>query len=366
MQRIWNKFRRAKPGTVLAREEAAAPATILPATNENPPVPEVEHPGQHTTRESERTTMEIGIYGLGRMGGNMALRLVRGGHRVVASNRSSGPVDEAAAQGAIPAYTLEELVQKLEASPKIVWLMVPAGKVTDDTLHHAMSLLKPGDIIIDGGNSNWHDTVRRAQEVSAAGMHFMDCGTSGGIWGLKVGYSLMIGGELEIFKHCEPIFKTLAPENGYGYMGTHGAGHFVKMVHNGVEYAMLQGYGEGFEILEKSPFSPDLREVTRVWQNGSVVRSWLLDLAALAFAEDPKLERIAGYVEDSGEGRWTVQAAIDEDVPAPVITLSLIQRFVSRQKESFSAKVIAALRNQFGGHAVHDESGQSVGLKHQA
>src|SRR5512147_2206220 len=198
MQRIWNKFRRAKPGSVLAREEVAAPVAAFPTRDDHPPAPAVEHPGQHTTQESERTTMEIGIYGLGRMGGNMALRLVRGGHRVVASNRSSGPVDEAAAQGAIPAYTLEELVQKLEASPKIVWLMVPAGKVTDDTLHHAMSLLKPGDIIIDGGNSNWHDTVRRAQEVSAAGMHFMDCGTSGGIWGLKVGYSLMIGGELEI------------------------------------------------------------------------------------------------------------------------------------------------------------------------
>ncbi len=310
--------------------------------------------------------MELGIYGLGRMGGNMAIRLIKGGHRVVASNRSRGPVDEAATEGAVPAYTLEEMVQKLEATPKIVWLMVPSGQATDDTLHHVMTLLKPGDIIIDGGNSNWQDTVRRAKEVQAAGMHYMDCGTSGGIWGLKVGYSLMIGGEREIFEHCEPIFKTLAPENGYGYMGTNGAGHFVKMVHNGVEYGMLQAYGEGFEIIEKSPFAPDLREVTRVWQNGSVVRSWLLDLAALAFAEDPKLEKISGYVEDSGEGRWTVQAAIDEDVPAPVITLSLLQRFVSRQKESFSAKVIAALRNQFGGHAVKFEDGEMGGVKHQA
>jgi 6-phosphogluconate dehydrogenase len=310
--------------------------------------------------------MELGIYGLGRMGANMALRLVQGGHRVVASNRSPGPVDEAAAQGAVPAYTPEEMVQKLEASPKIVWLMVPSGQVTDDTLHHVMSLLQPGDIIIDGGNSNWQDTVRRSTEVQAAGMHFMDCGTSGGIWGLKVGYSLMIGGEKDTFSHCEPIFKTLAPENGYGYMGSHGAGHFVKMVHNGVEYGMLEAYGEGFEIIEKSQFTPDLREVTRVWQNGSVVRSWLLDLAALAFASDPTLENISGYVEDSGEGRWTVQAAIDENVPAPVITMSLLQRFVSRQKESFSAKVIAALRNQFGGHEVKFESGEMVGLKHQA
>ncbi len=310
--------------------------------------------------------MELGIYGLGRMGANMAVRLVQGGHRVVASNRSPGPVDEAAAAGAIPAYTMEEMVANLRESPKIVWLMVPSGEVTEQEIRKAVSLLKPGDIIIDGGNSNFHDTKRRAKWVAEHGMHMMDCGTSGGIWGLKVGYSLMIGGERPIFEHCEPIFKTLAPENGYGYMGPAGAGHFVKMVHNGVEYAMLQGYGEGFEIIEKSEFKPDLREVTRVWQNGSVVRSWLLDLAAAAFDEDPKLERITGYVEDSGEGRWTVQAAIDEDVPAPVITLSLMQRFVSRQKESFSAKVIAALRNQFGGHAVKYESGEMGGVKHQA
>jgi 6-phosphogluconate dehydrogenase len=310
--------------------------------------------------------MELGIYGLGRMGGNMATRLVRGGHRVVASNRSRGPVDEAATLGAVPAYTMEEMVSKLEASPRIVWLMVPSGQVTDDALDHAMSLLKPGDIIIDGGNSNFHDTQRRNTRVAAAGMHYMDCGTSGGIWGLKVGYSLMVGGEKATFDHCEPIFKTLAPENGYGYMGASGAGHFVKMVHNGIEYGMLQAYGEGFEIIEKSEFKPDLREVTRVWQNGSVVRSWLLDLAALAFADDPTLAQIQGYVQDSGEGRWTVQAAIDEDVPAPVITLSLLQRFVSRQDESFSAKVIAALRNQFGGHAVKMEDGEFGGVKHEA
>jgi 6-phosphogluconate dehydrogenase len=310
--------------------------------------------------------MEIGIYGLGRMGGNMATRWVRAGHRVVASNRSRGPVEEAATLGAIPAYTMEEMVGKLEATPRVVWLMVPSGQVTDDALDHALSLLKPGDIIIDGGNSNWHDTQRRAGKVNAAGLHFQDCGTSGGIWGLKVGYSLMIGGEKEIFEHLEPLYKSLAPENGYGYMGTHGAGHFVKMVHNGVEYGMLQAYGEGFEILEKSQFSLDMREVTRVWQNGSVVRSWLLDLAALAFNEDPTLANIKGYVQDSGEGRWTVQAAIDEDVPAPVITLSLLQRFVSRQDESFSAKVIAALRNQFGGHAVKMEDGEFGGVKHEA
>ena len=310
--------------------------------------------------------MEIGIYGLGRMGANMAVRLARGGHRVVASNRSAGPVAEAAAQGAEPAYTLEEMVAKLQERPRIVWLMVPSGQVTDEALHHAMSLLAPGDIIVDGGNSNYKDTQRRAAEVQAAGMHMMDCGTSGGIWGLTVGYSLMIGGEYPIYQHCEPIFKTLAPENGYGYMGTHGAGHFVKMVHNGVEYGMLQAYGEGFEILEKSQFSLDLREVTRVWQHGSVVRSWLLDLAALAFEKSPNLEDIRGYVEDSGEGRWTVQAAIDESVPAPVITLSLLARFASRQDESFSAKVIAALRNEFGGHAVTYETGERGGQRNQA
>ncbi len=310
--------------------------------------------------------MEIGIYGLGRMGANMAVRLVRGGHRVVASNRSAGPVAEAAAHGAEPAYTLEEMVAKLQERPRIVWLMVPSGQVTDEALHHAMSLLAPGDIIVDGGNSNYKDTQRRAAEVQAAGMHMMDCGTSGGIWGLTVGYSLMIGGEYPIYQHCEPIFKTLAPENGYGYMGTHGAGHFVKMVHNGVEYGMLQAYGEGFEILEKSQFNLDLREVTRVWQHGSVVRSWLLDLAALAFEKSPNLEDIRGYVEDSGEGRWTVQAAIDESVPAPVITLSLLARFASRQDESFSAKVIAALRNEFGGHAVTYETGERGGQRNQA
>ena len=310
--------------------------------------------------------MELGIYGLGRMGANMAVRLLRGGHRVVASNRSPDPVKEAAEAGAVPAYTIEEMVSNLQDTPRIVWMMVPSGQVTDDTLHHIMGLLNEGDIIIDGGNSNFHDTIRRAEEVNAAGMHYMDCGTSGGIWGLKEGYSLMVGGEKPIFEHCEPIFQTLAPADGYGYMGTWGAGHFVKMVHNGIEYGMLQAYGEGFEIIEKSQFKPDLREVTRVWQHGSVVRSWLLDLAALAFADDPELANIKGFVQDSGEGRWTVQAAIDEDVPAPVITLSLLQRFVSRQDDSFSAKVIAALRNQFGGHAVKFEGGEMGGVKHEA
>jgi 6-phosphogluconate dehydrogenase len=302
--------------------------------------------------------MELGLYGLGRMGANMVLRLVRGGHRVVASNRSPGPVQEVAAQGAVPAANLADLVSKLQEHPRAVWLMVPSGKVTDDHVQEVAGLLAPGDIIIDGGNSNWKDTQRRAAEVSARGLHYMDCGTSGGIWGLKEGYSLMVGGEREIYDHLLPIFKTLAPpQGGLGYMGKSGAGHFVKMVHNGIEYGMLQAYGEGFEILEKSEFDLDLLNVTRTWLYGSVVRSWLLELAELAFQDDRTLASIRGYVDDSGEGRWTVQAAIDEDVPAPVITLSLLARFASRQDESFSAKVIAALRNQFGGHKLHMEPG---------
>ena len=304
--------------------------------------------------------MELGLYGLGRMGANMVVRLARGGHRVVASNRSPGPIQEVAAQGAIPAANLQELVAKLEARPRAVWLMVPSGKVTDDVLHQVMELLAPGDIIVDGGNSNFQDTMRRAGEVNARGLHYMDCGTSGGVWGLREGYSLMVGGEKEVYDHLLPLFTTLAPDGGgHGYMGTHGAGHFVKMVHNGIEYGMLQAYGEGLEILEKSQFNLNLHEVVQVWQKGSVVRSWLLDLAELALRDDPALAAIRGYVEDSGEGRWTVQAAIDENVPAPVITLSLLARFASRQPESFSAKVIAALRNQFGRHAIQLEPGST-------
>jgi len=296
--------------------------------------------------------MELGIYGLGRMGANMTVRLARGGHRVVASNRSPGPVNEAAAAGATPAFTIEEMVSKLQESPRIVWMMVPSGQVTDDTLHHIMGLLKPGDIIIDGGNSNFHDTIRRAQEVTAAGMHYMDCGTSGGIWGLKEGYSLMVGGEKSTFDHCEPIFKTLAPPNGYGYMGASGAGHFVKMVHNGIEYGMLQAYGEGFEIIEKSQFKPDLREVTRVWQNGSVVRSWLLDLIAAFLAEDAELRDVAPIVADSGEGRWTVQEAIEQRIAAPVLSLALMARFTSQGGGDYANRMLAMMRKGFGGHAV--------------
>lgn len=299
--------------------------------------------------------MEIGFYGLGRMGGNMVTRLVQGGHKVVASNRSAGPVDEAVKHGAVAAYTMEELVSKLEATPKVVWIMVPEGKPVDDAIDHVTTLLQQGDIIIDGGNSMYKDTIRRAEALKAKGFRYMDCGTSGGVWGLKVGYSLMIGGDKADFEYLEPIYKTLAPEEGYGYMGTNGAGHFVKMVHNGIEYGMLQAYGEGYEILKASQFDLDLLGITKVWNHGSVVRSWLLELAQLAFEAEGDLSHIRGFVNDSGEGRWTILEAMDKNIPAPVITLSLLERFHSRQDESYSAKVIAALRNQFGGHVMKSE-----------
>ncbi len=298
--------------------------------------------------------MEVAFIGLGRMGANMVRRLMQGGHRVVAYNRTAEKTKELVSEGAVGAYSLKEVVEQLK-TPRIVWLMVPAGQVVDDHIAQLEPLLSPGDIIIDGGNSYYKDSVRRGQEVTARGFHFMDVGTSGGIWGLKVGYCLMIGGEKAIFDHCEPLFKTLAPPDGYGYMGDHGAGHLVKMVHNGVEYGMLQAYGEGFEILNASPYHLDLYNISHLWNQGSVVRSWLLELAELAFQKDPQLSSIKGWVADSGEGRWTVLEAMEHDVPAPVITLSLLERFRSRQEESFSAKVIAALRNEFGGHAVKTE-----------
>jgi 6-phosphogluconate dehydrogenase len=298
--------------------------------------------------------VEVAFIGLGRMGANMVRRLMQGGHRVVAYNRTAEKTKELVSEGAVGAYSLKEVVEQLK-TPRIVWLMVPAGQVVDDHIAQLEPLLSPGDIIIDGGNSYYKDSVRRGQEVTAKGFHFMDVGTSGGIWGLKVGYCLMIGGEKAIFDHCEPLFKTLAPPDGYGYMGDHGAGHLVKMVHNGVEYGMLQAYGEGFEILNASPYHLDLYNISHLWNQGSVVRSWLLELAELAFQKDPQLSGIKGWVADSGEGRWTVLEAMEHDVPAPVITLSLLERFRSRQEESFSAKVIAALRNEFGGHAVKTE-----------
>jgi 6-phosphogluconate dehydrogenase len=300
--------------------------------------------------------MELAMIGLGRMGDNMAIRLLKDGHRVVAWNRTYTKTEElATGYGAVPTKTFQEVVAQLKP-PCIVWLMLPSGDVTEKAIDDFLPLLSKDDILIDGGNSNFHDTMRRADKVSARGVHYMDAGTSGGVWGLTVGYCLMVGGEKKNFDYCEPIFKTLAPPNGYGYMGTHGAGHFVKMVHNGIEYGMMQAYGEGFEILQASQFNLDLRQTAALWNQGSVVRSWLLELAERAFAQEGNdLKNIRGYVEDSGEGRWTIQQAIDTSVPAPIITLSLLMRFASRQDESFSAKVLAALRNQFGGHAVKRE-----------
>ena len=300
--------------------------------------------------------MEIGLYGLGRMGANMVRRLIRSGeHRVVAGNRSPGPVDEAVTEGAEGAYSMEEMVDKL-ASPRAIWTMVPAGNATEQTLLNFAELMDEGDILIDGGNSYFRDSIRRAQMLRERGLRFLDVGTSGGIWGLEVGYCLMVGGDADAYEHVEPALKTLAPESGYAYLGDAGAGHFTKMVHNGIEYGMLQAYAEGFEILQKSRYDFDLRAISSLWNQGSVVRSWLLELAERAFERDANLDSIRGYVEDSGEGRWTVIEAINEDVPAATIAGSLFARFASRQDDSFAMKVIAALRGEFGGHAVQEAS----------
>ena len=296
--------------------------------------------------------MRLAMIGLGRMGGNMTERLLRGGHEVVAFDRKPPTVEKYASLGATPAHVLGEVTSQLKP-PRIVWIMVPAGKPVDETIAALLPGMSKGDVIIDGGNSNYHDTMRRAAELNAKGIELVDSGTSGGIWGLANGYCLMIGASEQAFALCEPIFRTLAPENGYARMGPPGAGHYVKMIHNGIEYGMLQAYAEGYEILHASrDFKLDLHKIAGVWNHGSVVRSWLNELAETAFEKDSDLSELRGYVEDSGEGRWTVQEAIDLDVPAPVITLSLLTRLRSRQADSFSAKVIAALRNEFGGHAV--------------
>ncbi|TMF02901.1 MAG: decarboxylating 6-phosphogluconate dehydrogenase [Chloroflexi bacterium] len=305
--------------------------------------------------------MQLGFVGLGRMGGNMVHRLARGGHEVVAFNRSPGPVQDAVRNGAIGATSLQDLVQKVKP-PRNIWLMLPAGNVTDEYLGQLMDLCQPGDLFVDGANSKWKDTRARAERAKARGFEFVDCGTSGGIWGLEVGYSIMAGGAPEAFARVEPAVKTLAPEDGYGLVGPNGAGHFVKMVHNGIEYGMMQAYAEGFQILEKSEYPLNLEQVGKIWQHGSVVRSWLLDLAVSAFEKDPKLEQLEGWVADSGEGRWTLEAAIDEDVPAPIITMSLFSRFYSRDRNSFSWRVLAALRNEFGGHAIRVD-GQETGVR---
>ncbi len=296
--------------------------------------------------------MKLAMVGLGRMGGNMVRRLLRDKHEVVAWDRSAETVAELAGEGATGAKDLADLVRRLDA-PRLVWLMVPAGAPVDQTIDQLLPALAKGDTIVDGGNSNFRDTMRRGAALEARGIELIDAGTSGGVWGLEVGYCMMVGGSDAAVKRAEPIFRSLAPEDGYAHVGPTGAGHYVKMVHNGIEYGMLQAYAEGYEILHGSKeFDLDLHQIAAVWNHGSVVRSWLNELAERAFAGSADLSDIRGYVDDSGEGRWTVQEAIDQSVPAPVITLSLLMRFESRQDESFSAKVIAALRNQFGGHAV--------------
>ncbi|MDO8636845.1 MAG: decarboxylating 6-phosphogluconate dehydrogenase [Dehalococcoidia bacterium] len=298
--------------------------------------------------------MELGMIGLGRMGGNMALRLIQKGHRVVVFDPVAKSVEELVKQGAVGASSIPNLTKQL-TSPRTVWVMVPAGEPTENVISTLANALSPGDTIIDGGNSNYKDSMRRASNAKMKGLFFLDAGTSGGIWGLKEGYCLMIGGDKKAFKQAEPIFQSLAPakDKGYGYVGPSGAGHFVKMVHNGTEYALMQSYAEGLELMEaKKEFDLDLAQVAEIWRYGSVVRSWLLDMTALALKDNPKLKNIQAYVEDSGEGRWTVQESIDLGVPLPVIALSLQARFRSRQEQPFGARLLAALRNKFGGHAV--------------
>ena len=298
--------------------------------------------------------MQIGMVGLGRMGGNMAVRLMRGGHDVVAYDPNAEAVEGLSSEGASGTGSLSDLVAALEA-PRAVWVMVPDGAPTDATISELRGLLASGDTVIDGGNSNYKDSIRHSEELAASGVTFLDAGTSGGIWGLAEGYSMMVGGDRGAYERLEPIFKTLAPspESGHGYVGPAGAGHFTKMIHNGIEYGMMQAFAEGFEILEaKKEFDLDLAQIAEIWREGSVVRSWLLDLTAEALHEDAGLSQIQAYVDDSGEGRWTVEESIALRVPAPVIAASLQARFRSRQDQPYGAKLLAAMRNKFGGHAI--------------
>ena len=300
--------------------------------------------------------MQIGMIGLGRMGMNMARRLMKGKHEVVVYNRSKEKVQEIAKEGAVPADSIADLVQKL--SPRrVVWVMLPAGEATDEHLAKAATYLSEGDILVDGGNSYYKDDIRREKELADLGISYMDAGISGGIWGLQIGYCSMIGGKEKDFKYIKPLLKTLAPKEGFLYCGPAGSGHFVKMVHNGVEYAMMEAYGEGFELLQASPYKDSLnfKDVAHLWNQGSVIRSWLLELLESAFDKDPKLEGIKGYVEDSGEGRWTVHQAVETGVSATAIAHSLFKRFQSRNPDLFSDKILAALRNEFGGHGVQEK-----------
>ncbi len=295
------------------------------------------------------------MIGLGRMGGNMVSRLLKAGHRMIAYDQSAKAVEAKVGEGAVGAASLQELPGKFSEKPRVVWVMVPAGDPTTKTIAQLGNVLEPGDIVIDGGNTNWQLAMKDAGGLKAKGIHYLDAGTSGGVWGLKNGYGLMVGGEDAVFEHCKPLLSALAPaEGGLVHCGPEGSGHFVKMVHNGIEYGLMQAYGEGFEILKKSKAFPgmDLQAIADAWRYGTVVRSWLLDLIAIGLKEDPELATLTAYIEDTGEGRWTVQAAIDEDVPAFTITHSLFERFRSRDPNSFSDRVVAMMRKQFGGHAV--------------
>ncbi|MDQ3878272.1 MAG: decarboxylating 6-phosphogluconate dehydrogenase [Actinomycetota bacterium] len=299
--------------------------------------------------------MRIGMVGLGRMGANMSVRLMHGGHEIVAFDVNPDAVATLEKDGATGATSLEDLVTKLDP-PRAVWVMVPAGDITESTIDKLSDLLSEGDTIIDGGNSRYSDSLRRAKTLQERGISFVDAGTSGGIWGLKEGYCLMVGADEKDFQRLEPIFETLAPPNGYAHVGPPGAGHFVKMVHNGIEYSLMQAYGEGFEVLQKNgQFELDLAQIAEVWRYGSVIRSWLLDLAASALQKNPTLEGISDYIDDSGEGRWTLDVAIENGVPMPALALALFTRFASREEEIFAGKLIAALRNEFGGHAIHPD-----------
>ncbi len=305
-------------------------------------------------REME-ALMQLGMVGLGKMGANMTARLLQDGHDVVVFDVNPEAVGRSVDEGALGSSSLQDLVEQMDA-PRAVWVMVPAGPITQQTVDALGEVLEAGDTIIDGGNSRYTDTLTRAETMAEKRITFVDAGTSGGVWGLKEGYCLMVGGERSAVERLEPIFNSLAPKNGFAHVGPPGAGHFVKMVHNGIEYSMMQAYGEGFEVLEKNgQFELDLAQIAEVWRYGSVIRSWLLDLAASALHKNPRLEGISDYVDDSGEGRWTLGVAIDQAVPMPALALALFTRFASRQQELFAGKLISALRNEFGGHAVHTD-----------
>jgi 6-phosphogluconate dehydrogenase len=295
--------------------------------------------------------MKLAMFGLGKMGYNLALNLIDHGHEVVTYDVNKEQVDNIAKEGGIEAYSVKEVVEKLD-KPRVVWVMVPAGEITESVLKELSENLEAGDIIIDGGNSNYKETLRRGDDLEKKGIYFFDCGTSGGVDGARNGACTMIGGDAEVFKQIEPLFKDVTVENGYSYTGKRGSGHFLKMIHNGVEYGMMQAIAEGFELLEKSQFDYDYEAVAKVWNNGSVIRSWLMELMENAFSKDPKLDEIRGIMNSSGEGKWTVETSLDLETPAPVIALSLMMRYRSQEDDTFTGKVVAALRNEFGGHAV--------------